>query len=111
MSSDDASCLSGADLQRYSRQLILPEFGAPAQIALKRARVLVIGGGGLGCPAVQYLAAAGIGHITIVDHDVVEASNLARQVLHTDARVGMNKAESIREAVALYVALSNLTQT
>ena len=101
MSSDDASRLSRADLSRYSRQLILPEFGADAQLVLKRARVLVVGAGGLGCPAVQYLATAGIGHITIVDHDDVEPSNLARQVLHTDARVGMNKADSICEAVAL----------
>lgn len=93
--------LDGVEFARYSRQLLLPHFGLPAQTALKSARVLVVGAGGLGCPAVQYLAAAGIGTITVVDADVVEASNLARQVLHTDERIGMNKADSVAAAVAL----------
>ena len=104
-----SSELGPDDLARYSRQLILPGFGADAQRALKKARVLVVGAGGLGCPAVQYLATAGIGaltlltsgHITIVDNDCVERSNLARQVLHTDARIGMNKAASMAQAVSL----------
>ncbi|WFD26955.1 hypothetical protein MNAN1_001944 [Malassezia nana] len=97
------------ELARYSRQLILPHFGAEGQLALKRARVLVIGGGGLGCPAVQYLASAGVGTlptlttgwITVMDADTVETSNLARQILHTDERVGMNKAASIAAAIKL----------
>ena len=94
----------GADeFARYSRQLLLPGFGLQAQTALKEARVLVVGAGGLGCPAVQYLAAGGVGHITVVDADVVETSNLVRQILHTDDRIGMNKAESIVQAVKLYV--------
>ncbi|WFD30145.1 hypothetical protein MSPP1_001162 [Malassezia sp. CBS 17886] len=98
-----ASCrrppLQVSEYKRYGRQLILPEFGVGAQLSLKAARVLVVGAGGLGCPAVQYLAAAGVGHLTVVDADDIETSNLARQVLHTDARVGVNKAESVREAV------------
>lgn len=96
--------LEAWELSRYSRQLILPGFGASAQTVLREARVLVIGAGGLGCPAVQYLASAGVGHLTVLDADVVEASNLARQILHTDARIGMNKAQSIAEAVRTYVA-------
>jgi len=97
------------ELARYSRQLILPHFGAQAQLALKHARVLVIGAGGLGCPAVQYLASAGVGTcttlttgwITVMDADAVETSNLSRQVLHTDERVGTNKAASIAAAIAV----------
>ncbi|KDN53421.1 hypothetical protein K437DRAFT_253119 [Tilletiaria anomala UBC 951] len=79
---------------RYGRQMILPDFGLQAQLRLKNARVLVVGAGGLGCPAIQYLAAAGVGNITIIDHDVVERSNLARQILHSDARIGQPKASS-----------------
>ncbi|KOS14912.1 molybdenum cofactor biosynthetic protein [Malassezia pachydermatis] len=97
--SDDQG-LDARALARYSRQLILPGFGAPAQRALQNARVLVVGAGGLGCPAVQYLAAAGVGTITVVDADHVEASNLSRQILHSDARVGMNKAQSIAQAIS-----------
>ncbi|PKI85671.1 Uba4p [Malassezia vespertilionis] len=89
------------EVARYSRQLILPGFGVQAQTKLKHAKVLVIGAGGLGCPSVQYLAAGGVGHITVVDADSVESSNLARQILHTDSRVGMNKAASIAAAVSV----------
>ena len=97
------------ELARYSRQLILPHFGSQAQLELKHARVLVIGAGGLGCPAVQYLASAGVGMciplttgwITVMDADAVETSNLSRQVLHTDERVGTNKAASIAAAITL----------
>lgn len=96
----DALPLSHSEYERYGRQMILPGFGGlPAQLKLKSSRVLVVGAGGLGCPAVQYLALGGIGHITVVDHDVVERSNLARQVLHDESRLGISKAESIRVAV------------
>jgi len=79
---------------RYSRHLLLPEVGAAGQLRLGQARVALIGAGGLGSPAALYLAAAGIGTLTLVDDDKVEKSNLQRQVLHADARIGMPKAES-----------------
>lgn len=78
--------------QRYQRQILLKEFGEIAQEKLLKAKVLVIGAGGLGCPALQYLAAAGIGSIGIVDFDVVDISNLQRQILYTTADVGKSKA-------------------
>ncbi|PWZ02222.1 hypothetical protein BCV70DRAFT_156991 [Testicularia cyperi] len=90
--------MSLPEYARYGRQMILPDFGLPAQLRLRDARVLVVGAGGLGCPAIQYLAAAGVGRISILDHDIVEPSNLARQILHTDAKVGMAKAESAAQA-------------
>lgn len=92
--------LSDKELMRYNRQIVIPAFDIDGQEALKQARVLVIGVGGLGCGAAQYLAAAGIGHLTLVDFDEVESHNLQRQILHTDARVGMNKAESAKAAIA-----------
>ena len=79
---------------RYSRHLLLPEVGAAGPLRLGQARVALIGAGGLGSPAALYLAAAGIGTLTLVDDDKVEKSNLQRQVLHADARIGMPKAES-----------------
>lgn len=90
--------MSLPEYARYGRQMILPDFGLPGQLRLRNAKVLVIGAGGLGCPAVQYLAAAGVGQISILDHDVVEPSNLARQILHSDATVGMSKAVSAAKA-------------
>ncbi|TFK86712.1 hypothetical protein K466DRAFT_663574 [Polyporus arcularius HHB13444] len=87
------------DYRRYGRQMILDGFGLGGQIKLHQASVVVVGAGGLGCPALQYLAAAGIGTIGIVDHDTVEMSNLQRQVLHTEARVGVPKALSAAEAI------------
>jgi hypothetical protein len=87
------------EYQRYGRQMILPSFGLEGQLKLRKARILVVGAGGLGCPAVQYLAAVGVGHISVMDHDVVERSNLARQILHTEDRIGVSKAGSIQEAV------------
>ncbi|MCY7313844.1 MAG: molybdopterin-synthase adenylyltransferase MoeB [Pseudoxanthomonas sp.] len=79
---------------RYSRQLRLPEIGVDGQRRLQAARVLIVGAGGLGSPAALYLAAAGIGHLRIADDDVVERSNLQRQVLHADARIGAAKVAS-----------------
>jgi sulfur-carrier protein adenylyltransferase/sulfurtransferase len=86
--------LSEAERRRYSRQVLIPEIGQEGQRRLLDARVLLIGAGGLGSPAALYLAAAGVGTLGIVDDDVVDASNLQRQVLHTADRVGMPKTES-----------------
>ncbi|CEQ42757.1 SPOSA6832_04609 [Sporobolomyces salmonicolor] len=88
--------LSVREYKRYGRQMLLSSVGLPGQLKLKKAHVLVVGAGGLGCPVLLYLAAAGVGEITILDHDTVELSNLHRQVLHTEGRVGMSKAESAR---------------
>lgn len=88
------SALSAAELDRYSRQLVLPEWSERAQIRLKRASVLVVGAGALGSAAAQYLAAAGVGRLGVVDDEVVELSNLSRQVLHYTPDVGVPKAES-----------------
>lgn len=85
--------LSAEEVRRYQCHLSLPGFGLAAQERLKEGKVLVIGAGGLGCPALLYLAAAGVGRIVIVDSDCVEASNLQRQVLYTEADVGKPKAE------------------
>ncbi|MCR8550765.1 molybdopterin-synthase adenylyltransferase MoeB [Salipiger sp. P9] len=90
---------SGAELERYARHIVLRELGGPGQKALKEARVLVIGAGGLGAPALQYLAAAGVGTIGVIDDDVVENANLQRQVIHTDARIGMPKVFSAQAAM------------
>ncbi|WP_347259866.1 molybdopterin-synthase adenylyltransferase MoeB [Rudaea sp.] len=91
----------GADaLERYSRHLLLPEVGVAGQGRLARARVAQIGAGGLGSPAAFYLAAAGIGRLTLIDDDVVDKSNLQRQILHADERVGMAKIASARIALA-----------
>ena len=91
--------LSPAELERYSRHLSLPGFGLEGQRRLRAASVLVIGAGGLGSPVINYLAAAGVGSITIIDDDVVESSNLQRQVIHRDADVGRSKVASAAEAV------------
>lgn len=91
--------LSDRNLRRYARHLTLPGFGATAQQALRRSRVLVVGAGGLGSPALLYLAAAGVGHITIIDDDVVDESNLQRQVIHRESDIGRPKAESAADAV------------
>ncbi|XP_040285235.1 adenylyltransferase and sulfurtransferase MOCS3 [Bufo bufo] len=87
--------LTNVDILRYSRQLVLPEFGVKGQLNLSRASVLIIGCGGLGCPLAQYLAAAGIGRLGLLDYDVVEMSNLHRQVLHGEKRKGMSKSASV----------------
>lgn len=89
--------LDPSNNERYHRQVILKQFGAEGQNKLLNARVLVIGAGGLGCPVLQYLAAAGVGHIGIVDHDVVSLTNLHRQVLYTENDIGFLKAERAKE--------------
>jgi len=86
--------------ERYARQMLLPQVGEAGQAKLAAARVAVIGAGGLGAPALLYLAAAGVGHITLIDDDRVERSNLHRQVIHADARVGLGKSESARMTLA-----------
>ena len=86
--------LSDSDRNRYSRHLLIPEVGEVGQLKLLESKVLLIGAGGLGSPAAFYLAAAGVGTLGIVDDDVVERSNLQRQILHTDDRVGTSKAAS-----------------
>lgn len=85
--------------QRYSRHLLIPEVGEAGQAKLLNSKVLLIGAGGLGSPSAYYLAAAGVGTIGLVDSDVVDRSNLQRQILHTDERVGMPKVESARIAL------------
>jgi molybdopterin/thiamine biosynthesis adenylyltransferase len=85
----------GADeLERYARHIVLREIGGPGQAALKRARVLVVGAGGLGAPALLYLAAAGVGTLGVVDDDKVALSNLQRQVIHSTPDIGVSKVES-----------------
>ncbi|MFW9252953.1 ThiF family adenylyltransferase [Corynebacterium amycolatum] len=91
--------LSDRDLRRYARHLTLPGFGAEGQRTLRASRVLVVGAGGLGSPALLYLAGAGVGHITIIDDDVVDESNLQRQVIHRESDIGRPKAESAADAV------------
>ena len=86
--------LSDSEVERYSRQLVLPEWGAAAQLAVSEASVLVIGAGALGAPVGLYLAGAGVGRIGIVDDEAVELSNLHRQLLHFTPDVGVSKAES-----------------
>ena len=96
---EPARRLSREEVARYSRHLIIPELGVDGQRRLKNARVLVIGAGGLGAPALLYLAAAGIGTIGIVDFDVVDESNLQRQIIHGVADVGRYKAQSARDSI------------
>ncbi|MEH2920252.1 molybdopterin-synthase adenylyltransferase MoeB [Samsonia erythrinae] len=88
--------LSDEEMLRYNRQIVLRGFDFDGQEKLKASRLLIVGLGGLGCAAAQYLAAAGIGHLTLLDFDTVSLSNLQRQVLHRDARIGMAKVESAR---------------
>ncbi len=91
--------MSEAQSKRYSRHLLVPEVGEQGQFKLLDSRVLLIGAGGLGSPAAYYLAAAGVGTIGIIDADVVEESNLQRQILHNTKRIGQYKAESARETI------------
>ena len=90
---------SDAELGRYARHITLREIGGPGQKALREARVLVVGAGGLGSPALQYLAAAGVGTIGVIDDDLVENANLQRQVIHADAMIGVPKVASAMAAM------------
>src|SRR5215470_16596195 len=92
--------LSQNEVARYSRHLIMPEVGVDGQKRLKAASVLLVGAGGLGSPLGLYLAAAGVGRLGIVEFDVVDASNLQRQILHGTPRVGTSKLDSARERIA-----------
>lgn len=94
-----ADKLSDAELERYMRHIVLPDIGGTGQKKLKDAKVLVVGAGGLGAPVLQYLAASGVGTIGVIDDDVVDVSNLQRQVIHTDDRLGMPKVFSAQMAM------------
>ena len=96
---DLSTQLTTAEVRRYSRQIVIPEFGIEGQQKLKAAKVLVVGAGGLGSPLLLYLAAAGIGTLGIIDFDIVDESNLQRQVLYTTADVGRSKARTAGEKV------------
>lgn len=89
--------LSHAEIHRYSRHLLIPDVGLEGQRKLKAASVLIVGTGGLGSPVALYLAAAGVGRIGLVDHDVVDFSNLQRQIIHGESRLGDSKVESARD--------------
>ncbi len=91
--------LTSEEIERYARHLVLREIGGPGQQKLKAARVLVVGAGGLGAPLLQYLAAAGVGGLGIVDDDAVSLSNLQRQVIHDTSRIGRPKVESAQAAI------------
>ena len=96
---DSADILSDAEMMRYSRQISIKAMDFEGQERLKQAKVLILGAGGLGCTASQYLTVAGVGHITLVDFDTVELSNLQRQVLHQDHNIGQAKVDSAKESL------------
>src|SRR4030081_1398123 len=91
--------LSAEELERYARHIVLREVGGPGQAALKEASVLVIGAGGLGAPALMYLAAAGVGTLSVVDDDIVSLSNLQRQIIHATPDIGRRKVDSAAEQI------------
>lgn len=93
------AAFSEAEVARYARHILLREIGGPGQRRLKDARVLVVGAGGLGAPVLLYLAAAGVGEIGVIDDDTVDASNLQRQIIHSDQRLGMDKVQSAEIAM------------
>jgi sulfur-carrier protein adenylyltransferase/sulfurtransferase len=97
---DPAADLTVDEVKRYSRHLIIPEVGMTGQKRLKNAKVLCVGAGGLGSPALLYLAAAGVGTLGVIDFDVVDESNLQRQIIHGQSDIGKLKAESARESIA-----------
>jgi molybdopterin/thiamine biosynthesis adenylyltransferase len=96
---EPAAALSRDEVMRYSRHLIIPDVATTGQKRLKNAKVLAVGAGGLGSPTLMYLAAAGVGTLGIVDFDVVEASNLQRQVIHSTERLGHKKVDSARQTI------------
>ena len=98
MSGDRIMSLTDQQIERYARHILLPEIGGSGQAKIRKARVLVIGAGGLSTPIIQYLTAAGIGTIGLIDDDIVELSNLQRQVMHSTSRLGMKKVLSAKIA-------------
>ena len=96
---EPADSLSVEEVRRYSRHLIIPDVAMAGQKRLKAAKVLVVGAGGLGSPALMYLAAAGVGTLGVIDYDTVDESNLQRQIIHGQSDVGRSKAESARDSV------------
>jgi len=96
-------------LDRFARHIVLPELGGAGQLALTRAHVAVIGCGGIGSPAIQYLAAAGVGQLTLIDDDVIEASNLQRQTIFSESQVGRSKAETAARWVRDFDAAIKVT--
>lgn len=107
-----APLFSPEEVERYARHLVLAEIGGPGQQKLKKARMLVVGAGGLGAPALMYLAAAGVGHLTVIDDDEVSLSNLQRQIIHTTAAIGRRKTESAGAFIAAlnpHVAFEGIT--
>jgi molybdopterin-synthase adenylyltransferase len=92
--------LSAEELERYARHIVLRDVGGPGQAALRRARVLVVGAGGLGAPVLHYLAAAGVGTLGVIDDDVVTLSNLQRQVIHATPDIGAPKVDSAAAAIS-----------
>jgi molybdopterin-synthase adenylyltransferase len=92
--------LSDAQLDRYARHLVLKEIGGAGQAQLLAAHIVLIGAGGIGCPAIAYLAAAGVGRLTVIDDDFVSLSNLQRQILYSGTDIGRSKVDSAAEAVA-----------
>jgi adenylyltransferase/sulfurtransferase len=96
----ERSELTRSEFQRYSRQLLLPEIGLQGQERLKASSILIVGAGGLGSPISMYLAAAGVGRIGLIDHDVVELTNLQRQIIHSTSRIGERKVLSARDRLS-----------
>lgn len=103
--------LAADEYKRYGRQLIMPEIGLHGQLRLKNSKVLIVGIGGLGCPAAAYLAGAGVGTLGLVDGDTVEISNLHRQIAHGTQRVGMSKVDSACEYLRSYDNSASLPVT
>lgn len=97
---DGIADMEDEQLLRYSRHILLDEWGIDAQQAVLAAHVLIIGAGGLGCPAALYLAAAGVGHLSVVDGDTVDLTNLQRQIAHTTHSVGQHKVDSLVDSIA-----------
>lgn len=102
--------LTKEDIERFSRQIIIPAIGCKGQMALTAASVLIVGAGGLGCPASQYLTGAGVGCIGLVDYDDVECSNLHRQLLHSEESIGMPKVSSASEALKRLYSKTNIVE-
>ena len=100
--------LTAGELQRYSRHLVLKDFGMESQLKLRSAKVLIVGAGGLGCPALLYLTAAGVGTIGVIDSDNLEISNLQRQILYTMSDIGRNKAEAAVDRLRQLNPFTNL---